>query len=250
MFKKENPLVEFSTPFKGLEKIPSCRPQPAKNFIPKWFENLSPTIDVIPDTRKNILRELDTVEDSIGRLKPKMKTVKTCPSFAMLFHSGWVIPAHTDMYLRWDVQGGYAWETPYEKYEIQIHDDEQMVNHLPPAANASKVFKIISPWFVKTAPGYSMYQLPMFYHYNPDWYIPFGVLETDKHPVLNHQVIMTTDKYEVVIKQGEPLAHYLPFKREEYDMNIVPWTNKWDDLVEENVVKIHGKFRGGYYKNV
>lgn len=249
MFNKK-PVVQFSTPFKGLNKIESLRPQPAKNFIPKWFEDLSPSLDRESFKRKQKLSKEDTIENSVGPKKPKMKTVRTCPSFSMIFHSGWVIPAHCDMYFRWDSQGRFGWETPYEKYEIQIHDDEQMIDHLPESANAKKVFKIISPWYARTAPGYSMYQVPMLYHFNPDWYVPFGVLETDKHPVLNHQVIMTGDNYEAFIKQGEPLAHYLPFKREEYDMNITEWSEEWDDFLEENVVKIHGKFRGGYFKNV
>jgi hypothetical protein len=233
--KKEEPFIKFSTPFKGLENIESCRPQPAKNFIPQWYTKTPPT----------------PKDDHYTKLIPQSKTVKLCPSFTDIFHNGFVIPAHCDMYFRWTDGQEWEWATSYEDYEVQLHHDVQMKDYTPESANIKKIFKIISPWRIMTPPGYSVYQVPLFYHYNPDWYIPYGSINSDKHHIVNQQVVITSEtKKQIMIKQGDPLCYYVPYKREQYNLKVETWTQEWEDACDENLLRVHSKFKGGYLKNI
>jgi hypothetical protein len=235
MFKKEKPYIKFSTPFKGLENIEQVLPQPAKNFIPKWFKDMPPT----------------PKDDFHTKLVPQSKTAKLCPSFIDIFHNGFVLPAHCDIYLRWEDDGEYEWQTSFEEYEMQIHHDIQMKDYAPKEAKIQKVFKIVSPFRMQTPKGYSVYQVPMLYHYNTDWHVPYGVIHTDKHHIINQQIVVTAEnKNQLLIKQGEPLCYYVPFKREEFDLKVESWSDKWETLTRENLYKVHSKFKGGYLKNI
>ena len=236
MFRNnKKPTLKFSTPFKGLENIESWRPQSAKNFIPKWYSDIPPT----------------PKDDHYTKLIPQSKTIKLCPSFTDVFYDGYVIPAHCDMYFRWEEGGEWEWATSFEEYEIQLHHDKQMKDYTPKSANIQKVFKIISPWRMMTPPGYGVYQVPLLYHYNPDWYVPYGVLHTDKHHILNQQLVVTADKKkQIMIRQGEPLCYYVPFKKEKIELEIETWSQEWEDKCRENLFRVHSKFKGGYLKNI
>ena len=75
------------------------------------------------------------------------------------------------------------------------------------------VFKAISPWKIITPPGWSVLQLPLFYHFNQEWSVMPGVIDTDIHSEINQQILYHGNGKEVVIKCGDPLVLYIPFKR-------------------------------------
>ena len=107
------------------------------------------------------------------------------------------------------------------------------------------VLKALCPWHVKTPKGWSMWQLPMYYDFNPIFEVLPGTIWTDVHHEINQQMMMK--RYgEFVIKRGTPLALYVPFERKKYDYVIqgpTPETLSWR---EESFMKANTKFKGGY----
>jgi hypothetical protein len=185
------PIIEFISLFNGLESIEECRPKPAKNFIPQWFKD-------IPSNQPS--------------------TVKMCPSFTDYFSMGYVLPMWADTELTYDKDiNQYQWSTPNQIFEIDIHENNQLIDHANTSfqgVDGNFVFKMICPWRIITPPGWSVLQLPLFYHFNKDWSVLPGIIDTDIWQEINQQILHHGDNKKITIKRGTPLALYVPFKRD------------------------------------
>ena len=182
--------IQFISTVEGLDTIEECLPRPAKHFIPKWFK--------------------DIPSKEIG-------TVKDCPSFPDYFSQGYIIPMWVDTKLTFNPQSkNWKWESPKSIFKWDIHDDGQLLNHVVPKFNgvdAQFVFKTFSPWNIVTPPGWSVLQLPLFYHFNQEWSVLPGVIDTDIHSTINQQVLYHGNGKEIKINCGDPFVLYIPFKR-------------------------------------
>ena len=96
--------------------------------------------------------------------------------------------------------------------------NHQYVNHVQ--GDVKHVFKLTYPYNIIVPKGYSIRQIPMFYDYNPEWHLAYGIFEADKMPEISVQLLYTSEDNEVVIKAGTPLGYYVPFKREKFSMEI------------------------------
>jgi hypothetical protein len=185
-----NKKIQFISTVEGLEDIEECRPKPAKHFIPQWFK------DMQSETNNAI-------------------TVKKCPSFPDYFSQGYVLPMWTDVKLKSDGHD-WAWETPTNKVRWDNHENSQFLNYVKTSFNGTEgqfVFKAICPWVIVTPPGWSVLQLPLFYHFNQEWSVLPGVIDTDIHSQINQQVLYHGNGKEITIKSGDPFVLYIPFKR-------------------------------------
>ena len=186
---------------KGLDKIPDCVPKPASSFIPSWWKG---------------------VPNKVGDLH----TIKTCPAYPDYFSEGYVIPMWTDVKFKYNEDTGeWAWETRSNEnpFLFDCHYNGQLVDHKTPSlqgVDGKFIFKFISPWKVFTPPGYSVLQLPTFYHFNKDFSILPGILHTDIYHSTNQQMLYHSSEKEILIERGTPLVHYVPFKREKLSLDV------------------------------
>ena len=188
-FKKSD-KIEFISSVEGLESIEECLPKLAKNFIPQWFKNIP-----------------SQTQESI--------TVKHCPSFPDYFSQGYIVPMWCDSKLESN-GNSWNWKASSEKISWDIHGNNQFLNHADAKFNGIDgqfVFKANCPWRVITPPGWSVLQLPLFYHFNQEWSILPGVIDTDIHHEINQQVLYHGNGKEIIINRGEPFVLYIPFKR-------------------------------------
>ena len=182
--------IQFISTVEGLETIEECLPRPAKNFIPQWFKDIP-----------------SQVEDTV--------TVKNCPSFPDYFSQGYIIPMWTDAKMEFE-HGVPRFELSAKRFSFDIHSNKQMLDYKKATFNGIKgqfVFKALSPWRIITPPGWSVLQLPLFYHFNQEWSVLPGVIDTDIHSEINQQILYHGNGKEVTIKCGDPFVLYIPFKR-------------------------------------
>jgi len=234
---KEKIGIEFYTDIKALSKIPELHPKPMKAFTPSWWKDMP--------SHTNPDNHLET-------------TVKICPSFPDYFSLGYVIPMWTDTTLSYDWKSNrYKFEygqeitgTEASRYGVSIHMNSQFLDHAPTANFLGKssnfVFKLVCPWYAKTAPGYSVMQLPMFYNFNGDFSVMPGVIDTDIHHVLNQQVVYHGDGEKIFIKKGTPIAQYIPFKRSSYTATVQAFTPEFQEEHDISMFKLSSSFEGGY----
>lgn len=182
--------ITFVSMIEGLESIDECLPKPAKHFIPQWFRD-------IPNSIPN--------------------TVKICPSFPDYFSQGYVIPMWSDVKLKYDKESlEWQYEAPNNFSEFDLHHNTQFTDYVLPSfkgVSGSAVFKARSPWRIITPPGWSVLQLPLFYHFNSDWSVLPGIIDTDIHNEVNQQILYHGNDDSITINRGDPLALYIPFER-------------------------------------
>ena len=204
MFKKkqEEPVISFVTLVPGLEKFDEMKPRPSSKFIPKWWKD-------IPNHKG---------------FYDKLATIKSCPSFPDYFSQGYIIPMWADTLIKyhsetkmWSIQCGQS-----NDFNWEFHPDSQFVDYVTPSflgKNAYGVLKAISPWKIITKPGWSVMQVPLYYHFENKFSVMPGIIHTDMHYDINQQVLVYNENpeedVEIFIKRGDPFVQYVPFKREE-----------------------------------
>lgn len=226
--------ITFVIKDKYLLANTDLHPKPISDFIPDWFKNMKPTQPIA--------------------------NVKSCPSFIEVYKEGFVIVAPHDYLLSYDeLNNKWYWNTPvkYDNYElspmldqVQTHNNSQLIEHLPNSPYKF-IFKLNLPMKVITPKGYSVRQLPLPYTYNEDYEILYGVFRSDKIHEINLQLGYKTDDKEIIIKAGEPLCVFVPFKREKFKLNI---TNKPTKTLLINTSKLYSSFTKNiksvdYYKD-
>ena len=187
MFNKKD-KIQFISTVEGLESIEECLPKPAKHFIPKWFKD-------IPSTNP--------------------MSVKVCPSFPDYFSQGYILPMWSDVQIIYN-GADWSWRAPTDKFSWNMHTNEQFLDYVQPSFNgndAQFVFKATCPWKIITPPGWSVFQLPLFYHFNKDYSVLPGIIDTDVHHEINQQVLYHGNGNPVSINLGDPFVLYIPFKR-------------------------------------
>ena len=187
-FRKSD-KIQFVSTLEGLESIEECLPKPAKHFIPQWFK--------------------DIPNDAIGN-------VKNCPSFPDYFSQGYILPMWGDVELKYEKEHD-RWSTSTSRiFSWDVHGNQQFLDHVDAKFNGVDgqfVFKANCPWRIITPPGWSVLQLPLFYHFNQEWSILPGIIDTDIHTEINQQVLYHGNSDTVTIKCGDPFVLYIPFKR-------------------------------------
>jgi hypothetical protein len=182
--------IQFISTVEGLETIEECLPRPAKNFIPKWFKD-------IPSQINNAIN------------------VKNCPSFPDYFSQGYIIPMWSDVKIKFE-DSIATYEMGAKRFSFDAHSNEQMLDYTKTSFNGVEgqfVFKANCPWRIITPPGWSVLQLPLFYHFNQEWSVLPGVIDTDIHSEINQQILYHANGKEAIIRCGDPFVLYIPFKR-------------------------------------
>lgn len=223
-FKKqeEKPTIEFWPIFNGLEDVEP--PSPAIQCLPTWFKNMP-----------------KSVEGDNGRTE----TAKQCPAYIDYFSEGYVLKMWCDLRLTINQDGSYFYKSSAKEFEFSNHGRRQFTDHLPNPNTYSMILKAISPWYIKTSPGWSVMQLPMFYHYNTDFTVLPGSWWSDIHHECSQQ--MAFYRYgEFFIKKGTPLCMFFPFKRNSIDFKVSKLTTELYDTARSSYFWWAGKFKGGY----
>jgi len=222
--------IEFICTKPGLESVEEVIPKPANKFLPDWWKN-------IPIAKFN---------DG---------NVKNCPSFPDFFSSGYVVPMWMDSLIKYE-EKTEEWSTQSSTSldNWTIHPNHQFVDHVSPnvfGVNGNFVFKAVCPWKVITPKGWSVLQLPLFYHFNMEWSVLPGIIDTDVHHQINQQVLYHGNGKEIFIPRGTPFAMYIPFKREKTKLVTRLFNDKdnYKFLIEE--MKNNTKFIGsGAYRSM
>jgi hypothetical protein len=221
--------IQFISTVEGLESIEECLPRPAKHFVPKWFKDMPSSID-------------------------SMSTVKLCPSFPDYFSQGYILPMWCDVKLFYNAENKiWEWKTANGFFNWDVHQNDQFLNHTDASfsgVDGQFIFKTVSPWKIITPPGWSVLQLPLFYHFNQEWSVLPGIIDTDIHSAINQQVLYHGNGKEIEIRMGDPFVLYIPFERsKKLNHEIRYQTEKDRKIFSTEFLEFNSKFNPvGIYK--
>jgi hypothetical protein len=234
---KDNKVIFWSV-IKGLEEV--IPPQPAKKYIPEWWKNTPPFVPT------------PNIEGKERQSKRNRSTIKVCPAIHDWFLQGYVIPMWCDLYLEMNEDGSWSCEHSYpnDLMTAEMSQDSVYITWLPEQykKNAVAMLRLDCPWRMKTPSGYSSYQFPMYYHFNPDFEVPPGPIWTDEYHLIDPQIIIK--HYGVTkINRGTPLCAIVPYKREPDDTfhYEIKRRDEECEILEQKTDLIQwSKFEGGY----
>ena len=191
--------------------------------IPTWFKNVNKSNDELSDAN-----------------------IKTCPGFVDYFKQGYVVSLWCDLKINLIIKNDkmyYEWSTPDKQYTFTTHKHEQFLYHVPKhvAEKTKIILKPDCPWKIITPKGYSVLQLPMYYNYSEDFEVLPGVLHTDVYHTINQQMCIFKEG-EFLIKKGTPLAMYVPYKRDNFDLIMTDNYKLGQKIAIQNNI-INSKFK-------
>ena len=157
----------------------------------------------------------DVKEGNITNNIHNKGTIRRCPAVPEFMSMGITVPLWCDLRVEIFEDGSWKWNTPAKEF---------------------------------TPPGISMLQLPMMWHFNPNFTVAPGVIWTDIHHEINQQM-MFHKKGVFNLQRGTPLAQYIPIRREKFEYNVGNETPKLRANRAASYYHVRTKFGGGYPKH-
>ncbi len=257
-----------------IDKIYSREEPPKMTWWTKpEYNGLIYTAPPIPATKHfpKVFRNMPRNNPGYG-----FPTAKQCPAFVDLYKHTYILPMWCDVNLNISAEkiekkpepvnnrvnkggntGGvikpkldstindrlqYEWETPSQEFFFETHGNNQFLDFMPESKKDWKfVWKPHCPWNMKTPKGYSVFQLPMTYEFNPDFEVMSGIIDTDIHHEINQQIVQKR-MGTIEIKRGTPLCMYLPFKRDKFNLEVVLETQELWSMRIKNFWNMWSKF--------
>ena len=214
MFDKE---IEFSA-HEDYFLLKEDYPSPIKLNIPDWYKKLEHTI--------------------------LNKTVKGCMPFLDTITSGYLLKMPQDFYVRHNIDnknknikdsfqtfGLHDMSTFLSAKCINLNSglDIHPIKQLEGSPFIEKnknlpFYKILNPWKIKTPKGYSCLFISPLNNSDDRFSIIPGIVDTDTFPnEINFPIVINGDKYpvlETTIKKSTPYVQIIPFKRDNWKMNV------------------------------
>lgn len=155
---------------------------------------------------------------------PASGTVKRCVPFLDALSAGFIIPLWADLHVvaaNGSLSLSFPDGFPAQK-TIASHNYVQLPDH--PLANqpyGKDFLKFVNPWLIETEEGYSCLFTSPLNHLERRIKILDGVVDTDTYyNNVNFPFLWTGGDGEFFIPKGTPLVQVIPFKREEYSLQI------------------------------
>jgi hypothetical protein len=186
--------IKFFTQHEQLKE--TLPPVPASKFWPQWFKDQGTGSFDTPNREGS-------------------NTVKSCPAMLDVLNMGYIIPLWADFKLMRQTNNDISWLSPNpEMYGIDFHLEEQ-IDAYPFGPDTFKgTVKLINPWQVRTAPGYSCMFVSPYYHKHDN-------LEDRYHQTHVNTLVTAPVNQEVRLDYGMPLVQVIPYKREEFKMEVL-----------------------------
>lgn len=205
------PTIKFY-PFSQETKDFALEPAPATRNIPRWYKK--------QDGNKGD-------ESLIPSSGQAASTVKRCMPVFDAMTAGYMLTAPCDIYIDASDPAKLDVQIPNSLHRFKAdlfakHSPEQY-DHYPIDRNRyhPELLRIMPTYSVGTEKGYSvLFTQPIHQDKTPLFAIA-GIIDTDKFISLGHVSFLVEKGFKGTIKQGTPLYQLIPFKREEWDSEII-----------------------------
>lgn len=184
----------------AVEKYPVV---PAKKLIPSWFKKLPNMVEYY---------------NNHG-------TIKTCPGIVNYLRSGFILRSWldtiietTDSYIKFSYPNGEAPPNYLSTMDAMTFnkDVKEYKEYSHPV-----VIKWDLGWYCQAPKGYNLMFAPTQYHPNLNFTTAMGITDTRIEESLNSPAAWHPTEQFVFIPAGTPVLQVIPFKREEYDYDVV-----------------------------
>lgn len=209
----------------------ASKPEPMSKNLPGWWRKSQPYVGGEKQVVKGGYNE----------------TVKKCPGILDLLTTGYLLKTPCDIYL-----DATEKDLKFEVHElhqqsISMHSREQVdAWDFDREKYMDDVFRIHPMWVVGTQKGYSTLFIHPSFHNNLPFEIVPAIIDTDMYVSDGPFSMIVKKGFKGVIEAGTPLVQCIPYKREEFEANIL----EKPDLKVLNTLPyvLKHKFGGAYKK--
>jgi len=201
--------------YKKYRNIP--KPKPGEIFIfPK--DNRLDEVSPYVNTQANQPSWFRMVGKHLG-------SIRRCAGTVDYLSSGVTIPMWTNTYFNPRHEGNFGWEIDQEHIPFPAHGefrlqhfDYQSTGKCPMTqmrhedAENGVYPKLVSPFNIMTAPGWSTIMLPVLFEPNKNYQVIPAIVNTDIYHEANIVLNIITNEH-FKITAGTAIAHLIPFKR-------------------------------------
>ena len=215
-------------------------PEPAYKHIPAWYKKIDSFYG----------------QDSTPYNGTQHITVKRCVAFLDILSSGYFILAPFDIYI--DTTNGkkeftipaalQGLQSTNIKQFVGSHDLKQVEGYpFDKDVYLEYLFRVHPIWIVQTDPGVSCLFINPQHHDNSPLLAISAVIDTDGYPSDGLLSFLVKKDFKGYIKKGTPLVQVIPFKRQDYESEIIANQDEYDrtKLIS---LKIRSVFNSGYKK--
>ncbi len=179
------------------------KPMPASQFMPEWWKNLpiyaNGKLDINP--------------------APSV-TAKRCFPLLDGITAGYIVTLWSDLLVSKDENNVTTIKWVTEEPVIDVWNQGQVSNYEIPEGFASTVFKYMHGWVIETPKGYScLITHPVGYPNLPVRTLT-GVIDSDVLETHANSPFVIKEGFEGIIPKGTPMFQIIPFKRENWEMEI------------------------------
>lgn len=212
-------------PFSEKTTFFAPEPMPASRHVPDWYK-----------AQPGSIRDEEMYPK--GQLS---STIKRCMPIFDGMTAGYILGFPCDLYLDTTNPEKIEWSVPlpmksFASDMFATHAPEQY-DHYPVDTNKyhKQLFRVMPFWAIQTPPGYSA----LFMHPMHKDHLPFlafgGLIDTDKFITDGHLSMLVEKDFKGVIKQGTPFVQVLPFKREDWEMELVDHKEASEALTKQRL---------------
>ena len=228
--------IIFTSSVPGTKAEKNLIPAPSSQNIPEWFQKAN-RYAKDPSTDKYWL-------DENGG---KYSTWKGCPVLADMLSTGYLLKTPCD--IKFYLNKG--------DIDVEINDKDKkyfctkrnpMYQFVHPNGYYETHFAWTPNWAIKLPEGYSaLYTMPLN-RFDLPFLMTTGIVDNDKISGSGSIPFFLVKGFEGTIPAGTPYAQIIPFKRENWESEIVI---QGDEIIKENIMKNYELTRikdGGYYR--
>jgi hypothetical protein len=184
-------------------------PEPAVKHVPEWYKGLA-----LYGT-SNDEKDLNPV-NNVGTDGTLVATKKCMPFFDALT-SGYYYFLEDDLHVSLDKSG---YPTLTWKGDVMLLDKRPTMEVPIPGDCHQLHFGFRMNWFYKTPPGYSVLVTHPMNRYDLPFYTLSGVVDSDIWGLPVFFSFFLKRNFQGVIPKGTPIMQFIPFKRDEWQLNI------------------------------
>ena len=218
-------------------------PQPAKNFLPKWYK------DMVPYEKSNMNptgREIN-VEN-----KTSNASAKKCTPMLDGMSSGYIVPLWCDVQIKQFKNEETKKWFPRITWRI---DEDVFSLHGPssreipaPFGYDQEVFKFITHFRIETPKGYSIMVHTPSGHYELPFYAIPAVIDSDRSVIDNNFPCWIQEGFEGIVEKGTPMAQVTPFKRLDWKMETS--LISYDEHIRHEQIGFKSNILNNYIRNI
>lgn len=231
IIKKEN-KIKFSSLDKNIPE--RLQPKPAISCLPEWYK----------EQESYVFKDKMVIDGFVSQA-----TIKKCIPIFDSITSGYIIFSTVDIFVsQKDGFPFFNWATTIieDAPAIEFHNNEQFSKY-PKFKDIKTLPKFFNPWTIQTPKGYSCF-ITQPLHRELPFEILSGIVDTDSYNATVHfPFSLKNQKWEGLIPSGTPIAQVIPFKRENWKMEI----GSEEDIEKNNKIlfSLRTQFFNGYKKN-